>query len=59
MTTHRANITCLMYFLLILEDRGIVEVFHTNDFEEIMGVNDRVMLSEAEKLLENALTNSI
>ena len=34
---------------LILEDHGIVEVFHTNDFEEIMGVNDRVMLSEAEK----------
>lgn len=34
---------------LILEDEGIVEIYHTDDFEEIMGVNDRVMLSEAEK----------
>ncbi|MEB8071675.1 bifunctional UDP-N-acetylglucosamine diphosphorylase/glucosamine-1-phosphate N-acetyltransferase GlmU [Staphylococcus xylosus] len=34
---------------LILEDEGIVEIYHTDDFEEIMGVNDRVRLSEAEK----------
>ncbi|NQD97546.1 bifunctional UDP-N-acetylglucosamine diphosphorylase/glucosamine-1-phosphate N-acetyltransferase GlmU [Staphylococcus xylosus] len=34
---------------LILEDKGNVEIYHTDDFEEIMGVNDRVMLSEAEK----------
>ncbi|MCD8787494.1 bifunctional UDP-N-acetylglucosamine diphosphorylase/glucosamine-1-phosphate N-acetyltransferase GlmU [Staphylococcus gallinarum] len=34
---------------LILDDRGVVEVHHTNDFDEIMGVNDRVMLSEAEQ----------
>lgn len=34
---------------LILEDKGVVEIYHTDDFEEIMGVNDRVMLSEAEK----------
>jgi len=36
---------------LILEDDGVVEIYHTHDFEEIMGVNDRVMLSEAEKAL--------
>ncbi|WP_436862951.1 bifunctional UDP-N-acetylglucosamine diphosphorylase/glucosamine-1-phosphate N-acetyltransferase GlmU [Staphylococcus caeli] len=36
---------------LILEDDGVVEVYRTDDFEEIMGVNDRVMLSEAEKAL--------
>lgn len=34
---------------LILEDKGTVGIYHTNDFEEIMGVNDRVMLSKAEK----------
>ncbi|MEP9853558.1 bifunctional UDP-N-acetylglucosamine diphosphorylase/glucosamine-1-phosphate N-acetyltransferase GlmU [Staphylococcus aureus] len=34
---------------LILEDKGTVGIYHTNDFEEIMGVNDRVMLSAAEK----------
>lgn len=34
---------------LILDDQGVVEVHHTNDFDEIMGVNDRVMLSEAEQ----------
>lgn len=34
---------------LILDDKGNVEIYHTDDFEEIMGVNDRVMLSEAEK----------
>ncbi|MEB8211448.1 bifunctional UDP-N-acetylglucosamine diphosphorylase/glucosamine-1-phosphate N-acetyltransferase GlmU [Staphylococcus succinus] len=33
---------------LILEDKGSVEVYHTDDFDEIMGVNDRLMLSEAE-----------
>ncbi|MCU5747041.1 bifunctional UDP-N-acetylglucosamine diphosphorylase/glucosamine-1-phosphate N-acetyltransferase GlmU [Staphylococcus sp. SQ8-PEA] len=36
---------------LILEDNGIVEIYHTNDFDEIMGVNDRVMLSQAAKAL--------
>ncbi|WP_255964280.1 Csa1 family protein, partial [Staphylococcus aureus] len=30
---------------LILNDGGIVEVYRTNDVAEIMGVNDRVMLS--------------
>ncbi|MCG7340206.1 bifunctional UDP-N-acetylglucosamine diphosphorylase/glucosamine-1-phosphate N-acetyltransferase GlmU [Staphylococcus sp. ACRSN] len=34
---------------LILNDNGVVEVYHTDDFDEIMGVNDRVMLSEAER----------
>ncbi len=34
---------------LILNDGGIVEVYRTNDVEEIMGVNDRVMLSRLEK----------
>ncbi|RIL34280.1 bifunctional UDP-N-acetylglucosamine diphosphorylase/glucosamine-1-phosphate N-acetyltransferase GlmU [Staphylococcus gallinarum] len=34
---------------LILDDQGVVEVHHTNDFDEIMVVNDRVMLSEAEQ----------
>lgn len=34
---------------LILEDNGKAEVYHTDDFDEIMGVNDRIMLSHAEK----------
>lgn len=37
---------------LILNDGGIVEVYLTNDVEEIMGVNDRVMLSQAEKAMQ-------
>ncbi|MBM2659734.1 bifunctional UDP-N-acetylglucosamine diphosphorylase/glucosamine-1-phosphate N-acetyltransferase GlmU [Staphylococcus pseudoxylosus] len=37
---------------LILDDKGNVEIYHTDDFEEIMGVNDRVMLSEAEKVFK-------
>ncbi|MBD1469739.1 bifunctional UDP-N-acetylglucosamine diphosphorylase/glucosamine-1-phosphate N-acetyltransferase GlmU [Staphylococcus aureus] len=37
---------------LILNDGGIVEVYRTNDVEEIMGVNDRVMLSQAEKAMQ-------
>ena len=37
---------------LILNDGGIVEVYRTNDVEEIMGVNDRVMLSRAEKAMQ-------
>ncbi|MCS5350265.1 bifunctional UDP-N-acetylglucosamine diphosphorylase/glucosamine-1-phosphate N-acetyltransferase GlmU [Staphylococcus aureus] len=37
---------------LILENNGIVEVYRTNDIEEIMGVNDRVMLSQAEKAMQ-------
>ena len=34
---------------LILEEQGNVGIYCTDDFDEIMGVNDRVMLSEAEK----------
>ncbi|EHS7171224.1 bifunctional UDP-N-acetylglucosamine diphosphorylase/glucosamine-1-phosphate N-acetyltransferase GlmU [Staphylococcus pseudintermedius] len=34
---------------LILQNKGKVAVYHTDDFEEIMGVNDRVALSRAEK----------
>ena len=37
----------------------MVEQVHTDDFEEIMGVNDRVMLSQAEKALQNVLIYSI
>ncbi|CDR62512.1 bifunctional UDP-N-acetylglucosamine diphosphorylase/glucosamine-1-phosphate N-acetyltransferase GlmU [Staphylococcus schweitzeri] len=37
---------------LILENDGIVEVYRTNDLDEIMGVNDRVMLSQAEKAMQ-------
>ncbi|UDI79132.1 bifunctional UDP-N-acetylglucosamine diphosphorylase/glucosamine-1-phosphate N-acetyltransferase GlmU [Staphylococcus taiwanensis] len=40
---------------LILEDNGIAEVYHTDDFNEIMGVNDRVMLSNAEKALQQRI----
>lgn len=40
---------------LILEDKGIAEVYHTDDFNEIMGVNDRVMLSNAEKALQQRI----
>ena len=36
---------------LILEDNGTVEIYHTDDFDEIMGVNDRVMLSQAAQVL--------
>ena len=32
---------------LILSEGGKAEVYHTDDFEEIMGVNDRVALSKA------------
>jgi bifunctional UDP-N-acetylglucosamine pyrophosphorylase/glucosamine-1-phosphate N-acetyltransferase len=31
----------------------------TDDFDEIMGVNDRVMLSSAEKAYRNVLMNNI
>lgn len=34
---------------LILQNEGKVAVYHTDDFEEIMGVNDRVALSRADK----------
>ncbi len=37
---------------LILNDGGIVEVLSNHDVEEIMGVNDRVMLSQAEKAMQ-------
>ncbi|ARJ51043.1 bifunctional UDP-N-acetylglucosamine diphosphorylase/glucosamine-1-phosphate N-acetyltransferase GlmU [Staphylococcus lutrae] len=34
---------------LILQNKGKVAIYHTDDFEEIMGVNDRIALSRAEK----------
>lgn len=40
---------------LILEDEGKAEIHHTDDFDEVMGVNDRVMLSNAEKALQQRL----
>ncbi|MCE0454133.1 bifunctional UDP-N-acetylglucosamine diphosphorylase/glucosamine-1-phosphate N-acetyltransferase GlmU [Staphylococcus haemolyticus] len=40
---------------LILADNGVAEVYHTDDFNEIMGVNDRVMLSNAEKALQQRI----
>ncbi|MGJ5713484.1 bifunctional UDP-N-acetylglucosamine diphosphorylase/glucosamine-1-phosphate N-acetyltransferase GlmU [Staphylococcus auricularis] len=40
---------------LILDQQGTVEVYHTDDFEEIMGVNDRVMLSQATKALQRRI----
>lgn len=43
---------------LILEEQGIVEIHHTNDFEEIMGVNDRVMLSEAARVFRQRINES-
>ena len=49
MIMHRVNIIYLTSLLLILEDNGKAEVYHTDDFDEIMGVNDRIMLSHAEK----------
>lgn len=36
---------------LILNEKGKVEIYHTDDFDEIMGVNDRVMLSTAEQAM--------
>ncbi|MBF7017906.1 bifunctional UDP-N-acetylglucosamine diphosphorylase/glucosamine-1-phosphate N-acetyltransferase GlmU [Staphylococcus durrellii] len=36
---------------LILNDNGKVEIYHTDNFDEIMGVNDRVMLSSAEQAM--------
>ena len=39
---------------LILAENGVAEVYHT-DFNEIMGVNDRVMLSNAEKALQQRI----
>ena len=40
---------------LILAENGVAEVYHTDDFNEIMGVNDRVMLSNAEKALQQRI----
>ncbi|MCS4487252.1 bifunctional UDP-N-acetylglucosamine diphosphorylase/glucosamine-1-phosphate N-acetyltransferase GlmU [Staphylococcus americanisciuri] len=34
---------------LILQQQGHIGVYHTDDFDEIMGVNDRVALSRAEQ----------
>lgn len=34
---------------LILQQQGHIGVYHTEDFDEIMGVNDRVALSRAEQ----------
>ncbi|MFW3534577.1 bifunctional UDP-N-acetylglucosamine diphosphorylase/glucosamine-1-phosphate N-acetyltransferase GlmU [Staphylococcus caprae] len=42
---------------LILEDGGKAEIYHTDDFDEIMGVNDRVMLSEAEKAFQKRIND--
>lgn len=42
---------------LILDQQGTVEVYHTDDFEEIMGVNDRVMLSQAAKALQRLINH--
>ncbi|MFW3622049.1 bifunctional UDP-N-acetylglucosamine diphosphorylase/glucosamine-1-phosphate N-acetyltransferase GlmU [Staphylococcus caprae] len=42
---------------LILEDGGNAEIYHTDDFDEIMGVNDRVMLSEAEKAFQKRIND--
>ena len=42
---------------LILDDGGKAEVYHTDDFDEIMGVNDRVMLSQAEKALQKRINH--
>lgn len=40
---------------LILEAQGNVQVHHTSDFDEIMGVNDRVMLSNAEFAMKSRI----
>ena len=32
-------------------------MYHTDDFDEIMGVNDRIMLSHAEKALQNRINH--
>ena len=40
---------------LILKDGGKAEVYCTEDFDEIIGVNDRLMLSEAEKALQQRI----
>ena len=42
---------------LILHNHGIAEVYHTDDFDEIIGVNDRVMLSQAEKALQQRVND--
>ena len=52
MIMRKVNITSPDVLSLILNDGGIVEVYRTNDVEEIMGVNDRVMLSQAEKAMQ-------
>lgn len=40
---------------LILNENGKVEIYHTDDFDEIMGVNDRVMLSSAEQAMRTRI----
>ncbi|HBY83458.1 MULTISPECIES: bifunctional UDP-N-acetylglucosamine diphosphorylase/glucosamine-1-phosphate N-acetyltransferase GlmU [Staphylococcus] len=40
---------------LIINENGRASTYHTDDFEEIMGVNDRVMLSQAEKALQKRI----
>ncbi|MEJ7450749.1 bifunctional UDP-N-acetylglucosamine diphosphorylase/glucosamine-1-phosphate N-acetyltransferase GlmU, partial [Staphylococcus warneri] len=42
---------------LIIEDGGKAEIYHTDDFDEIIGVNDRVMLSQAEKALQQRVND--
>lgn len=40
---------------LILNENGKVEIYHTDDFDEIMGVNDRIMLSVAEQAMRTRI----
>ncbi|WP_141434179.1 bifunctional UDP-N-acetylglucosamine diphosphorylase/glucosamine-1-phosphate N-acetyltransferase GlmU [Bacillus sp. 03113] len=40
----------------ILQQQGeIVSAFHTNDYEETIGVNDRIALSQAERILQKRI----
>jgi len=42
---------------LILNDGEKADIYNTQNFEEIMGVNDRVMLSQAEKALQKRINH--
>ncbi len=42
---------------LILNDGEKAEIYNTQNFEEIMGINDRVMLSQAEKALQKRINH--
>ncbi|MBI5975557.1 bifunctional UDP-N-acetylglucosamine diphosphorylase/glucosamine-1-phosphate N-acetyltransferase GlmU [Staphylococcus canis] len=43
---------------LIQEQKGKMSIYHTNDFDEIMGVNDRVALSQAEDKYRKRINES-